>query len=78
MKFWLKLGIAMLVCAVGATAATPVSTKPATKSKRKKYRSSSGSSASIQKKTPLKYAAHVVRHRAMPKGPPVSAWASDP
>jgi len=71
MKFFLKLGTAMLVCAALATAATPVATKPSAKSKKKKYRSSAGT-PDPAKKSPLKTAAHAVRHRVIPKGPPVS------
>jgi len=85
MKFSLKLGNAVLACAVWANAATPVATKPKTKntatdaakpaakSKKKKYRSSVGKpAATTAKTTPVKTAVHTVR-RVVPKGPPVSA-----
>ncbi len=75
MKFFLKVGSAVLAWAAWANGATPVATnskKPAAKSKTKKYRSSVGKPAPA-KKTPIRTAAHVVRRRVIPKGPPVPA-----
>jgi lysophospholipase L1-like esterase len=71
MKFFLKLGTVVFVCAAWANAATPVATnKTPAKSKKKKYRYSSGKPAAT-KKTPVKRVATAVR-RVIPKGPPVS------
>jgi lysophospholipase L1-like esterase len=78
MKFFLKLGSAVLVCASLMAAATPVAAKkPAAKSTKKKYRSSVGKPSAgkpvVKKKSPIKAAVHAVRRHVVPKGPPVSA-----
>ncbi len=71
MKFLLKIGGALIACALAANAATP-SKKPSTSSKKKKYRYSAGAT-STKKPNPVKRAATTVKHRVIPKGPPVSA-----
>src|SRR6185369_9100513 len=73
MKFFLKLGPALLACLVLANAATPPK-KPSTASKKKKYRSSSGKPAASTAKKPasVKKAVAAVHRRVIPKGPPVS------
>ena len=84
----LKLGIALLVGATLAVAATPSKKPtPSSKSKKRKYRSSSGKSAPAKagvRKSRVKRAAkkvaraplagaRAVRRRVIPKGPKVSA-----
>src|ERR1017187_5143544 len=76
MRITLKLGMVLLACAALSLAATTPPIKAPAKPKKKHYRSRVGKVDPAATKSPIKKAVKKVasiRHRPIPKGPPVSA-----